>query len=174
METYYQINGEDMLGILSKEPKRYDSLDEAIKVLRQLLNYSGVDDKYISCFDSVDASAEKEVVIFKDDEDGDSLVYDYRYWIERHEVESMSSNQNRRLEECYIIESDDTTFMPYDSLEEAKSALKRYLRNKPRVKWGKKQGLPVATTYIEVVKGVFKRDNQFRILKTEYEVEICE
>lgn len=85
----------------------------------------------------------------------------------------MSSYRNK-LEECYIIESDDTTFMPYDSLEEAKGALKRYLRNKPRVKWGKNQGLPVATTYIEVVKGVFKRDNQFRILKTEYEVEICD
>lgn len=87
METYYQINGEDVARILPKEPKRYDSLDEAIKVLRQLLNYSGVDDKYISCFDSVvDVSAEKEVVIFKDDADGDGLVYDYRYWITKETV----------------------------------------------------------------------------------------
>lgn len=97
MKTYYQINGEDMLGILSKEPKRYDSLDKAIKVLMQLLNYSGVDDKYISCFDGlIDASAEKEVVIYKDDEDGDSLVYDYRYWITKETVQPV-----------YIVLDDD-------------------------------------------------------------------
>lgn len=48
METYYQINGEDTLGILPKKVKRYDSPDIALKKLEQALKSKGIDDSHIT------------------------------------------------------------------------------------------------------------------------------
>lgn len=48
MEVYYQINGDETLGILSKKPKRYNSSGAALSELKQALKSKGIDESIIT------------------------------------------------------------------------------------------------------------------------------
>lgn len=48
MEVYYQINGEETLGILPKKPKRYNSSGAALSELKRALESKGIDESHIT------------------------------------------------------------------------------------------------------------------------------
>lgn len=84
METYYYIGGDDVAGILPKKLKRYDSLEEATRDLKQLIHgntITRVKEKKWFQEDGLPV-----VAIYYEMSDG-VFCRDYEYWIRKRTVQ---------------------------------------------------------------------------------------